>query len=285
MAAPPSFEELLAPIDDGSFRDDHLGRHALRLPARRLSAFEDLDVRAFIAASSHVDVIRSGIASAKGDAALPDGCSIRIRRLQVLDGTVEKFARGLAAALREEVNVNAYLSPDAETPGLAAHTDPYDLFVVQLRGSKHWELLGDPDGRLEDTALVTQGAVTTGTRGELDLGPGEVLYLPRGLRHRARNLGPGPSLHLTVSILVKTTRSGIAWLATELERRLAPHRPLPLGASHDDYDAALAELEAAAMAILGDPERVAAFLAHRDVVEYEGIARPPDDEGAERPRR
>ena len=283
--AVPSFGELLAPLDEETFLADHLGRHALRLPARPLPAFDDLDTSALSAAGpSHVDVIRGGIATSVAQNTVPDGCSLRVRRVQTVDATVERFARTLATSLREEVNVNLYLSPSAETPGLAPHADPYDLFVLQLRGTKRWELLGDPDHRLPDQGLTHRDGFTMGTHGELELQAGEVLYLPRGLLHRAHNAGPDPSIHLTASILVKTVGSCIAWLAAELERRLDTRRPLPLRASREDYDDAIAAMHSATEAILADPDRADAFLAHRDVVEYEAIGLSPEDERNE-PRR
>ena len=284
-ATPPSLPALLAPLDDVTFFAEHRGRHAVRLPARGLTAFDDLDATALATRGpGHVDVIVGGLATADVPTSAPNGCSLRVRRVQVLDAAVERFARGLAASLREEVNVNLYVSPSAETPGLAPHTDPYDLFVLQLRGTKRWELLGDPDGRLADEPLDLRDGLTIGNCGELELRSGEVLYLPRGLLHRAHNANPEPSEHLTVSILVKTVGSCIAWLAAELDRRLEPRRTLPLGGSRRDYDEVLAELQAATGEILSDPARVDAFLAHRDLVEYEGIGLSPLEERIRRRR-
>ena len=177
-APPLSFVELIAPLDDAAFFAEHLGRHALRLPARPLSGLDGVDASALATLGpGHVDVIVGGLATPEPAIAIPEGCSLRVRRVQVLDATVERFARGLAAALREEVSVNLYVSPSAETPGLAPHTDPYDLFVLQLRGAKRWELLGDPSHRLTDSALTTRGELTSGNQGELELRAGEVLYL------------------------------------------------------------------------------------------------------------
>lgn len=276
-AVPPSLDELLAPIGQDGFLREHLGRHALRLPARPLRGLDEVDPAAFTEAGpTHVDVIRGGLATSGAPTAVGNACSYRVRRVQVLDATIERFAHALAATLREEVNVNLYVSPDAEAPGLAPHTDPYDLFVVQLRGTKRWELLGDPEHRLADVAIHRRDELTIGTRGELDLRPGEVLYVPRGLLHRAHNAASSPSVHLTVAILAKTIRSCIAWLATEIERRLEPGRAFAIGAPARDYDDALAEIEAAARAILADPDRARAFVAHRELVEYEGIALSPE---------
>jgi len=283
----PTLQELLAPLDVAAFRERHLGRHAVKLPARDLGDLARIDP-AVLATPRHVDVIRGGVALPFEGATPPTDQSFRLRRVQLLDDRVERFAHRLAAALGEEINVNLYLSPGRdegpEVPGLAPHRDPYDLFVVQLAGSKRWALLGDVEGRLADEPITDDGALTFGTRGELVLEAGEILYLPRGVLHRVHNAGSTPSTHLAVAILVKTMRSCIDWLATELERRLDPDRPLPLGAERSVYDATLEELAAATAAILTDPARAEAFLAHREVVEYEGMALSPADKSA-KPRR
>ena len=111
-APPLSFVELIAPLDDAAFFAEHLGRHALRLPARPLSGLDGVDASALATLGpGHVDVIVGGLATPEPAIAIPEGCSLRVRRVQVLDATVERFARGLAAALREEVSVNLYVSP------------------------------------------------------------------------------------------------------------------------------------------------------------------------------
>jgi ribosomal protein L16 Arg81 hydroxylase len=288
-ASLPSFDELLRPLSMDDWRRHHLDRHAvlLRAPERRwgvLSALDGVGL-ASTAPTGHVDLIRGGVAQAIEPGATPDDHrSVRVKRLQAFDETVRRFAVGVAAALQEEVNVNLYLSPSGESPGLAPHTDPYDVFVIQLAGRKRWELLGDPEGRLAAEPVTTRGGLTLGTEGELDVRAGDVLYLPRGLAHRANNPGPEPSVHLALSLLVKTMRSCIDWLASELERRLDADRPLPLGASPEERERALDELRAAAEAILTDEARAEAFTAHRDIVEYEGLMLSPAEKAA-RPRR
>ena len=58
---------------------------------------------------------------------------------------------------------NAYLN-GANVTGLPPHSDPYDIVVLQLAGSKRWYLLGHrPD-------VVTLRA-------------GDILCIPKGLRH------------------------------------------------------------------------------------------------------
>lgn len=283
-----SLDDLFAPLGVARWREQHLGVHAVRLrsPGRRWGSLATLEAETLRrqAPPDHLDVIQGGVAQTAEAQPLPSESSLRIKRLQVLDEGVRHFAVGIATALGEEVNVNLYASPSADTPGLAPHVDPYDVLVIQLSGRKDWELLGDPDGRLPPEPLKERDGLIVGNRGSLELAAGDVLYLPRGVMHRAHNPGPEPSVHLALSLLVKTTRSVIDWLSTELERRVDASRPLPLGSGDEEQDRAISELRTAAEAILTSEDRLAAFRTHRQIVEYEGLLLSPRDKEA-RPRR
>jgi hypothetical protein len=102
---------------------------------------------------------------------------------------------------------------------------------------------------------------------EAELGPGDVLYLPRGFIHAARAQA-SVSLHLTIGVLAHT----VADVVHDLVRRALDadpglRRSLPIGAARDE--ALLADLVAATGASLAasagavDPGPVAADLARR----------------------
>lgn len=100
--------------------------------------------------------------------------------LQSLHRTWTPVSAWCAALERElgwPVQANAYLTPAGER-GLAPHADRHDVLAIQLHGSKSWEV---------------------DELGPLDVQPGDVIYLPAGLRHEAHTEGR-PSLHLTVGI-------------------------------------------------------------------------------------
>jgi JmjC domain len=282
----PRFEDLIAPLSMERWREQFVAQRAvvIRAPLERLGGLRAIDLPKLLAETKHVDILRGGVGHASDGAPVATPHSTRIRRVQVLDEALASLAHDWMTTLREELNLNLYLSPAATSPGLAPHVDPYDALVVQLTGRKAWTLLGDPDGHLPDEPLREEAELLWGTRGEFELTAGDVLYLPRGLRHRAQNPGPDASLHLTVGIYVKTKRSLIAWLAHELDRRLDGRRALPLLASDDDYDQALAELEREVRAVLDDPRRREAFIEHRDGVEYDGLVATPDERAKTRTR-
>jgi ribosomal protein L16 Arg81 hydroxylase len=110
----------------------------------------------------------------------------------------------LCAALELEfsapVQTNVYLTP-ARAQGFDPHFDTHDVLVLQLAGSKRWQLYGTPVGlalkRHGDHARQDNpGPVSE----EFDLRAGDTLYLPRGLVHEAISTDE-PSLHVTAGIL------------------------------------------------------------------------------------
>lgn len=100
-------------------------------------------------------------------------------------------------ALGRHIGGNLYLSPPA-SQGFSIHYDPHDVLVVQLAGRKHWRVYdrrfdnpNQPPG--EPIAAEDAG----GLHAEMELDPGDCLYLPSGTLHEART-HESDSLHLTL---------------------------------------------------------------------------------------
>ncbi|MFA9430542.1 cupin domain-containing protein [Egicoccus sp. AB-alg2] len=115
-------------------------------------------------------------------AAFDDGASIVLQGLHRSWPPVAELCRALEAELTHPVQANAYLTPPV-AQGLHLHEDPHDVFAVQTHGVKRWVV--HPPGQSEPW--------------DLELKPGDVLYLPAGTRHAAQTLEQ-PSLHLTIGV-------------------------------------------------------------------------------------
>ncbi len=155
--------------------------------------------------------------------------------------------RAVTERLREEIShpvqANAYLTPP-EAAGLARHADAHDVLVLQLHGTKRWDVEG---------------------LGTFEVAPGDVVYVPRGTPHTAATTEAGPSLHLTVGILSVTARDALRRALDHLAASLpALDAPLPLGfagcAGRVEVEHMLAaQLRAAAEALgAGDATELAA---------------------------
>lgn len=208
------------------------------------------------AGAGHLDVIRGGVSEAIAGAAdglsllrrlAAERASLRVRRIHVLDERVKELAFRAHRFFSEEIGVNAYWSPAGCEMGLAPHSDPYDIVVLQVAGEKRWTLLSEAPR-------------------EISLGAGDHFSLPRGLRHRAEVVGKLASLHLAVGIHAKTKKSLVEWLAAELAR--------DGGELTAD---ALKELHAEVNALLLDPRAKHRFLEHRRAVEYERMLMTPEE--------
>ncbi|MFA9446849.1 cupin domain-containing protein [Egicoccus sp. AB-alg6-2] len=115
-------------------------------------------------------------------AAFADGATVVLQGLHRSWRPVAQLCRELEVELTHPVQANAYLTPPV-AQGLHLHEDPHDVFAVQTHGVKRW-VVHPPDG----TAAW-----------DLELKPGDVLYLPAGTRHAAQTV-ESASLHLTIGV-------------------------------------------------------------------------------------
>jgi ribosomal protein L16 Arg81 hydroxylase len=96
----------------------------------------------------------------------------------------------------------AYLTP-AGQQGARAHSDPSDVYVIQLEGTKHWRVWATPETRRlgvdRDYTLAELGQPIL----DVSLRPGDVLYVPYGTPHVAA-AEEQVSLHVTVVALART---------------------------------------------------------------------------------
>ncbi len=191
--------------DPGQLWFDVLGR-GTRQPAFRL-------VRAGTTLAASVGTRSAGmgnrdltdvIAPNKVLAEYRAGATVSLQGLHHTDWRMARLANNVALALDHPVQVNAYLSPPNAT-GLDLHFDFHDVLVVQLAGAKRWRVW-TPLARATHP-VRGKHAVRMPAPEELDdpvmdveLMPGDCLYLPRGTPHAAQTLDTA-SDHLTVGVV------------------------------------------------------------------------------------
>ena len=112
---------------------------------------------------------------------------------------------------------------------LRPHYDVHDVFVFQISGSKHWKIYSpifDPPHASQPfrPQMFTQSAPLL----ELDIEPGDLLYLPRGFVHTT-NTTDHASAHVTLGVTVYTWMELLAiWLQSS-KNDVAFRRALPPG--------------------------------------------------------
>jgi bifunctional lysine-specific demethylase and histidyl-hydroxylase NO66 len=191
------FEDLLS-LDDV---DRFLTTTALRTPFFRLvKAGERIPETAYSRSGRAGSRAVQGIADPARVAALfEDGATIVLQGLHRWSEPVTRFCRGLELAIGHPCQVNAYITPPG-AQGLDLHVDAHDVFVLQAFGRKRWELHAAPREERRDPL-------------DVEVGPGDTIYLPEGTPHAARAQDE-LSGHLTVGIHVAHWRDVLTNVVT-----------------------------------------------------------------------
>jgi hypothetical protein len=132
-----------------------------------------------------------------------EGATIVLQAVHRYWAPVSVFCRELEIALTHPVQTNVYVTPPTSR-GLDIHYDTHDVFVLQVSGVKHWKVWG----RAIEQPLAHQrrkGRYSDpGTPSiDVELKPGDCLYIPRGFLHAAET-AESESSHMTVGILTYT---------------------------------------------------------------------------------
>ncbi|MDR6416915.1 ribosomal protein L16 Arg81 hydroxylase [Pseudarthrobacter sulfonivorans] len=196
-----------------------------------------------------------------------DGATLVLQALHRTWEPVSRFSTQLSTELGHPVQVNAYVTPP-QNRGFDDHYDVHDVFVLQIEGTKRW-IIHEPvhvDPLRSQPWTDRRSAVAEAAQGEayIDtvLGPGDVLYLPRGWLHAAEAQGK-VSIHLTLGVHSWTrhalaehlAQAALAALDDDPEMR----RSLPMGVEGPDGEIAAVRERLAAAVLEAD----AASLFHR----------------------
>lgn len=143
--------------------------------------------------------------------------TIRVTAAHHVDDQLESALWQLHETFQSHCTVNLYYSPPTGTPGLSHHFDSTHIFVLQLEGSKHWEVGAGPVTRPQERQAQLGRLQTSQGRLEprVHLRRGDVLYLPPHTLHRAIATNE-PSLHATFAVFPHHREGFIGWLANEI---------------------------------------------------------------------
>ncbi|MEM7160189.1 MAG: cupin domain-containing protein [Myxococcota bacterium] len=248
-------DELVAPLELSDFLEDYADRQALVLrgDSGRFSEILDGDtllrlVRevherhpyAHEAGTSHIEMFEQGNylppapptrpypprwdEAESWDQAHRHGTSngwtttLRLSAAHHCHPTLAPLLWQLHEVFGTRCHINAYYSPGASGPGLDYHFDDTHVLVLQLEGSKYWELapgpIRSPLERQRRLAQLNAGNTGTSSR-HVWLSKGDALYVPAQTWHRPVAL-EGPSLHLTLAAGCQTGGDFLAWLGEQL---------------------------------------------------------------------
>jgi ribosomal protein L16 Arg81 hydroxylase len=165
-----------------------------------------------------------------------EGATITLAYLDTVLPTLALFCRSLETEFSCPFQTNIYLTP-AKAQGAKPHYDTHDVFVLQVSGSKKWQIYGTPvelplPGQDFDAASHQLGELTQ----EFELQPGDVAYIPRGVAHDAHSTDL-TSLHITAGILRYTWADLLLeCVASASLNDPAFRRALPPGLARADFN-------------------------------------------------
>jgi hypothetical protein len=132
------------------------------------------------------------------------GATLNILGLERMNANVQRLNMALERETGFPVHTTGFLTP-THTANIPAHYDEVDFFVLQTYGRKRWRVWhsdtplplvkgGDRTYGEDHRALAPEQLV-----GEYVLGPGDTLFVPRGMIHQTFTEGDA-SFHITVGI-------------------------------------------------------------------------------------
>jgi lysine-specific demethylase/histidyl-hydroxylase NO66 len=226
----PGFTDLFS----AGAADELLSRRGLRTPFLRVAKDgQVLPAARFAGPGGAGAEIADQVLDERVLGLFADGATLVFQGLHRLWPPLHDFAGRLAGELAAPVQVNAYLTPPGGR-GFATHYDTHDVFVLQAEGRKRWRVhepvLVDPlerqpwGGRADEVAATAEGPPVL----DVELAPGDALYLPRGWLHSAAALDER-CLHLTLGVRALTRYALVEALLALAAGEPGLRAGLPLG--------------------------------------------------------
>ena len=225
---------LLAPTSEESFLSHFLKKKRLHVKSQdasraallltwttinRLLQSDVLPPERFRVVRSNVDLLPSMYRHRNGaqplragalQALLPQGVSVVINGISDLVPEIGRLTDAIERRLGHRSWANAYLSFERGS-ALKPHWDEHDVLVLQIHGRKLWRSFGTPVSY--PVAKHNAGSdLGKAVNWEGVLGPGDVLYLPRGEVHEAA-VTDADSVHVTFGIQTLSAIDFLGWIA------------------------------------------------------------------------
>jgi len=190
------------------------------------------------------------------------GSTIILQQLHEADEALAAFTRRVEDVFSCHVQTNVYLTPPS-AQGFRTHYDNHDVFVLQVEGKKHWRLYDVPvSAPYRGEGFSPKTHPPGELKQEFTLEAGDCAYVPRGMMHDAQTAGDGPSLHITVGLIVKTWADLMLEAVSEVALAHPGFRQsLPPGFARNGFDraAARAHFGTLAKAVASDAQMESAF--------------------------
>ena len=238
MSPTSTWDNLIKTIGAERFETEYFGRRPLHVKQcftsaiglESLEQWRDVLRGQVVAREAHRGRIEIDPDADKTQPISPDleamvqrGGPLIVGSINKINPMVADLARIIAETLASFVGVNAYISPQRKD-ALDLHYDDHDVIVLQLHGEKLWTLgtrvaRGVASSRFfqVNQDALKANAIENDRFRALETRPGDFLYLPRGLFHRA-TASQDVSIHLSFGIRRPT---GLDFVDLVIQRLIA----------------------------------------------------------------
>jgi 50S ribosomal protein L16 3-hydroxylase len=169
---------------------------------------------------------------------LDSGCAIRVRHAERYSRLLHEVASSFHETFGGPIDCHVYCT-GADAVGLNWHYDAEDVFVLQLEGSKDWQLRKNTvnpwpivDRMPDDMQFERERSAGM----ECKLAAGDWLYIPGGYWHATR--ATEKSLSLSVGVLSATALDLLDFVRTDLAEDLRWRQRLPVGMAAERFSEA-----------------------------------------------
>ena len=144
--------------------------------------------------------------------AYPHGCSVIVNRADLYSPRVHQLCCALQTQQFPLVYCNVYVTPPNRQQTARPHSDDRDVIILQISGKKEWTVYKDPPVHLpyrhEEVGKISEANANSNSQHHMHgcginrlldtsqmevalrtvVGPGDLLYCPRGWVHEARTV-------------------------------------------------------------------------------------------------
>jgi hypothetical protein len=254
--------EMLAPLPVDDFFSRHLGQKVAIIPgdaAHPRASLLGADPRAAILRAwqthpekfgLHADGV-TGPPPSRNNVDGPDafaaliaehhrrGYTVHIPDIVPLSPSLHRLVTAFEFMLHQPAKTSLFWSrPGNRAP---VHYDDRDNIAIQLVGRKRWYISTERPSLHNPWRDVAESPVPLGPHQVIDAAPGDLLFIPRGVRHTVETVAE--SLHLSVTIVPVTVREAMVAALDHLSDYDRALRDTALG-RYDELGSALETIQA-----------------------------------------
>lgn len=128
------------------------------------------------------------------------GKTVYVHHVERFWQPIASLCREVEATLHHPVSAGMFLTPK-HAQGLPPHFDSHDVFVMQVEGNKRWRVYRPEQPLPLQGMTIPDPTALPAPAYEIELGPGDLLYMPRGWVHEAMTTETY-SLHVSIGVEV-----------------------------------------------------------------------------------